>query len=114
MRQQRLPTAFCTEALYAGILVCLKGRLKACVSNAFGEIFWYSSHGMNVIPAQAWIPRRPRPSPGLPGMTIELYRAFLSHHTSYNTIRKAGIIRRGDFLLLARCAATSYNLSCFP
>ena len=41
MRQQRLPTAFCTEALYAGILVCLKGRLKACVSNAFGEIFQF-------------------------------------------------------------------------
>ena len=35
------PTAFCTEALYARILVCLKCRLKACVSTAFGEIFQF-------------------------------------------------------------------------
>jgi hypothetical protein len=33
------PTPFRTKALHAGILVCLKDRFNACVSNAFGEIF---------------------------------------------------------------------------
>jgi hypothetical protein len=33
------PTPFRTEALHTGVLVCLKDRVKACVSNAFGEIF---------------------------------------------------------------------------
>ena len=33
------PTSLSTEALYPRILVGLKDRLKACVSNAFGEIF---------------------------------------------------------------------------
>ena len=35
----RFPTPLSTEALYPRILVCLKDRLKACISNAFGEIF---------------------------------------------------------------------------
>jgi hypothetical protein len=35
----RLPTPLSTEAMYTGILVCLKDRFKACVSNASGEIF---------------------------------------------------------------------------
>ena len=40
------PTPLRTEALYTRILVGLKERFKACVSNAFGEIFQlpYSSH----------------------------------------------------------------------
>jgi hypothetical protein len=33
------PTPLSTEALYTGILVCLKDRFKACISNAFCEIF---------------------------------------------------------------------------
>src|SRR5215475_714090 len=33
------PTPLRTEALYTGILVCLKGRFNASVSNTFGEIF---------------------------------------------------------------------------
>jgi hypothetical protein len=33
------PTTLGTEALYTGILVCLKDRCEACLSNAFGEIF---------------------------------------------------------------------------
>jgi hypothetical protein len=33
------PTPFSTETLYPRILVFLKNRFKACVSNAFGEIF---------------------------------------------------------------------------
>jgi hypothetical protein len=32
------PTPLSTEALYPRILVCLKDRLKACISNTFGEI----------------------------------------------------------------------------
>ena len=39
-RLQLLPNApFSTETLYPRILVFLKNRFKACVSNAFGEIF---------------------------------------------------------------------------
>jgi hypothetical protein len=33
------PTPLSAEALYPRILVFLKDRFKACVSNAFGEIF---------------------------------------------------------------------------
>ena len=33
------PTSFRTEALHTRILVCLKHRLEACFSDAFGEIF---------------------------------------------------------------------------
>lgn len=33
------PTPLGTEALYTRILVCLKDRFKACLSNPFGEIF---------------------------------------------------------------------------
>jgi hypothetical protein len=33
------PTPLGTEALYTRILICLMDRFKACVSNAFGEIF---------------------------------------------------------------------------
>ena len=33
------PTALRTEAVYTGILVCLKSRFNASVSNTFGEIF---------------------------------------------------------------------------
>ena len=35
----RFPTPLRTEALHTRILVCLKDRFKACVSNAFREIF---------------------------------------------------------------------------
>ena len=40
------PTTLRTEALYTRILVCLKDRFKACVSNAFRKIFQFhnSSH----------------------------------------------------------------------
>jgi hypothetical protein len=33
------PTPLHTEALYAGILICLKDRVGAYLSNVFGEIF---------------------------------------------------------------------------
>jgi hypothetical protein len=33
------PTPLRTEALHAGILVCLNDRVEAYLSNAFGEIF---------------------------------------------------------------------------
>ena len=34
------PTPLRTEALHAGILVCLNDRVEAYLSNAFGEIFY--------------------------------------------------------------------------
>ena len=33
------PTPLSTQTLYPRILVFLKNRFKACISNAFGEIF---------------------------------------------------------------------------
>jgi hypothetical protein len=48
------PTPLGTEALHAGILVCLKDRVEAYLSNAFGEIFYVHIAPTEQVRFEGW------------------------------------------------------------